>query len=63
VPYCPGGAILNNGPAYSPSTNPIYINSQDWSNVGFKRPAKYIAGIQYGGGAPPLRLKRSIAMT
>ncbi len=50
VPYCPGGAILNNGPAYSPSTNLIYINSQDWCNVGFKRPAKYVAGIQYSGG-------------
>ena len=50
VAYCPGGAILNNGPAYSPATNLVYINSQDWCNVGFKRPAKYIAGIQYGGG-------------
>ena len=51
VPYCPGGAILNNGPAYSPATNLVYINSQDWCNVGFKRPAKYIAGIQYDGGS------------
>ena len=50
VAYCPGGAILNNGPAYSPATNLVYINSQDWCNVGFKRPAKYIAGIQYDGG-------------
>jgi len=51
VPYCPGGAILNNGPAYSPATNLVYINSQDWCNIGFKRPAKYIAGIQYNGGS------------
>ena len=50
VAYCPGGAILNNGPAYSPATNLVYINSQDWCNVGFKRPVKYIAGIQYDGG-------------
>ena len=49
VAYCPGGAILNNGPAYSPATNLVYINSQDWCNVGFKCPAKYIAGIQYDG--------------
>jgi len=51
VPYCPGVAILNNGPAYSPATNLVYINSQDWCNIGFKRPAKYIAGIQYNGGS------------
>ena len=50
VPYCPGGAVLNNGPAYSPVTNFLYINSQDWCSVGFKKPANYVAGSQYGGG-------------
>ena len=50
VPYCPGAGVLNNGPAYSPATNLIYVNSQDWCAVGYKRPAKYVAGIQYSGG-------------
>jgi alcohol dehydrogenase (cytochrome c) len=50
VPYCPGAGVLNNGPAYSPATNLIYINSQDWCNVGYKQPARYVAGSQYNGG-------------
>jgi alcohol dehydrogenase (cytochrome c) len=50
VAYCPGGAILNNGPAYSPATNLIYINSQDWCNVGFKKPPSYVAGSQFSAG-------------
>lgn len=50
LPYCPGAGVLNNGPAFSPATNLIYINSQDWCAVAYKRAAKYISGIQYSGG-------------
>ena len=44
LPYCPGAGVLNNGPAFSPATNLIYINSQDSCAVACKRPAKYISG-------------------
>jgi glucose dehydrogenase/mono/diheme cytochrome c family protein len=50
VRFCPQAAVLNNGPAYSPATNLIYINSQDWCGTGFAAAPKYVRGLQYGGG-------------
>ena len=50
IRICPIAAVQWNGPAYSPLTNLIYINSIDWCAQVIKGPVpKYVKGQEYLG--------------
>jgi alcohol dehydrogenase (cytochrome c) len=52
VHTCPGnvGGVQWNGPAYSPKTNSLFVNSVEWCGTYSKRDAEFVKGGLYLGG-------------
>lgn len=52
VRVCPGltGGVQWNGPAYSPPTRMLFVNSVEWCGTYRSGPARYIEGASFYGG-------------